>query len=139
MIVMKEKVFLHHRVAKLDIESFYFHHYTAQRGESLITMYKTRSNLLCIYISESLLPVYHWLRKGIVIKLETQLWCSDSNIVNTVSLVIIVDYIMIKTRDFVAQCKIINKQILIWDDVVNFSNSNFFNGWHPWMIVLTIR
>ena len=51
----------------------------AQRGESLITMYKTRSNLLCIYISESLLPVYHWLRKWIVIKLETQLWCSDYN------------------------------------------------------------
>ena len=89
---------------KVSICSEIFEIQCTQWGESLITMYKTRSNLLCIYISESLLPVYHWLRKGIVIKLETQLWCSDSNIVNTVSLVIIVDYIMIKTRDFVAQC-----------------------------------
>ena len=53
------------------------HTYYAQWDQSLITMYDTRCNLLCIYISVSLLPVYLWLRKWIVIKLETQLWCSN--------------------------------------------------------------
>ena len=51
--------------------------FPAQRDHPVIRMCHNRCNLHCTYILVSLLPVYLWLMKWIVIKLETQLWWSE--------------------------------------------------------------